>query len=63
MAGIKKLEITWIGKEKEERVEPRILMYDKETSYGDQNTGNMLIHGDNLLALKFLEQDSAGKMK
>ena len=63
MAAGQKLELTWIGKEKEERVEPRILMYDKEKSYGDQNTGNMLIHGDNLLALKSLEQEYAGKVK
>lgn len=63
MAAGQKLELTWIGKDKEERVEPRILIYDKEKSYGDQNTGNMLIHGDNLLALKSLEQDYAGKVK
>lgn len=58
-----KLELTWIGKGKEPRLEPRILIYDKEKSYGDQNTENMLIHGDNLLALKALEQDYAGKVK
>lgn len=63
MAAGQKLELTWIGKDKEERVEPRILIYDKEKSYGDQNTGNMLIHGDNLLALKSLEQEYAGKIK
>ena len=63
MAAGQKLELTWIGKDKEERVEPRILIYDKEKSYGDQNTGNMLIHGDNLLVLKSLEQDYAGKVK
>lgn len=63
MAAGQKLELTWIGKDKEERVEPRILIYDKEKSYGDQNTGNMLIHGDNLLALKSLEQEYAGKVK
>jgi Adenine specific DNA methylase Mod len=63
MAAVQKLELTWIGKDKEERVESRILIYDKEKSYGDQNTGNMLIHGDNLLALKSLEQDYAGKVK
>ena len=34
-----------------------------EKSYGDKNTENMLIHGDNLLALKALEQDFAGKIK
>lgn len=58
-----KLELTWIGKGEEINAEPRILLYDKEKSYGDQNTENMLIHGDNLLALKALEQEYAGKVK
>ncbi|MDD4729644.1 MAG: site-specific DNA-methyltransferase [Dysgonamonadaceae bacterium] len=58
-----KLELTWIGKDEEINAEPRILLYDKEKSYGDQNTENMLIHGDNLLALKALEQEYAGKVK
>jgi len=58
-----KLELTWIGKEDEIYVEPRILLYDKEKSYGDQNTENMLIHGDNLLALKALEQEYTGNVK
>lgn len=35
----------------------------QEKSYGDPNTKNMLIHGDNLLALKALEQEYAGKVK
>lgn len=58
-----KLELTWIGKGEEINAEPRILLYDKEKSYGDQNTENMLIHGDNLLALKALEQEYAGRVK
>lgn len=58
-----KLELTWIGKDEEIRLEPRILVEDPTKSYGDPNTGNMLIHGDNLLALKALEQDFAGKIK
>lgn len=58
-----KLELTWFGKEKIIKVEPRILLYNKEKSYGDQNTENMLIHGDNLLALKALEQEYSGKVK
>lgn len=45
------------------QVEPRILLYDKEKSYGEQNTDNMLIHGDNLLALKALEAKYAGQVK
>ena len=63
MAEKQKLELTWIGKGEEPKLEPRILLYDKEKSYGDQNTENMLIHGDNLLALKALEQDYAGRIK
>ena len=58
-----KLELTWIGKEQQPRLEPRILIEDSDKSYGDKNTENMLIHGDNLLALKALEQDFAGKIK
>lgn len=58
-----KLELTWIGKGEEPKLEPRILIEDPEKSYGDKNTENMLIHGDNLLALKALEQDYTGKIK
>ena len=59
-----KLELTWIGKDKErEPIEPRILIEDPKYSYGDTESGNMLIHGDNLLALKALEQEYSGKVK
>jgi len=58
-----KLELTWIGKDKQPKLEPRILIEDPEKSYGDKNTENMLIYGDNLLALNALEQDFAGKIK
>jgi len=58
-----KLELTWIGKGIQPELEPRILIEDKDKSYGDHNSENMLIHGDNLLALKALEQDFAGKIK
>ena len=60
---LQKLELTWIGKGDEPKLEPRILIENPEYSYGDPNTGNKLIHGDNLLALKALEQDYAGKVK
>jgi adenine-specific DNA-methyltransferase len=60
---LQKLELTWIGKGEEPKLEPRILIENPEYSYGDPNSGNMLIHGDNLLALKALEQDYAGKVK
>ena len=58
-----KLELTWIGKGEEPKLEPRILIENPEYSYGDLITENMLIHGDNLLALKALEQEYAGKVK
>lgn len=38
-----KLELTWVGKYEEEKLEPRILIEDKSKSYGDSNTENMLI--------------------
>lgn len=59
-----KLELTWVGKYDEEKpVEPRILREDPEKSYGDPDSENMLIHGDNLIALQALQQDFAGKIK
>ena len=71
-----KLELTWIGKDKRPRLEPRILLEDKSLSYqapsittnsesddGCAFNDNLLIHGDNLLALKALEQQYAGKVK
>ena len=58
-----KLELTWIGKDKKIKVEPRILIEDKEKSYGDENSENMLIHGDNLLALKAIEDKYTNKIQ
>ncbi len=63
MAKKQKLKLTWIGKDDEVRLEPRILIEDPELSYGDTDTENMIIHGDNLLALKALEQDYTGQVK
>jgi len=63
MKNLQKLELTWIGKNDQPKLEPRILIEDPEKSYGDKNSENMLIYGDNLLALKALEQDFAGKIK
>ncbi len=59
----KKLELGWPGKDLEIKPEPRVLIEDPEKSYGEANTGNMLIHSDNLLALKALEQNFSGKIK
>jgi len=60
---LQKLELTWIGKGDEPKLEPRILIENPEYSYGDPASENMLVHGDNLLALKALEQDYAEKVK
>ncbi len=61
---LQKLELTWIGKDEGRKaIEPRILIEDPRYSYGDTESGNMLIHGDNLLALKALEQEYSGKVK
>lgn len=67
-----KLELTWPGKEERPKLEPRILIEDPDKSYradgpgGAQGPGsfdNILIKGDNLLALKALEAEYAGKVK
>lgn len=58
-----KLELTWVGKYEETTIEPRILIEDPEKSYGDPRSENMLIHGDNLIALQALQQDFAGRIK
>lgn len=71
MSGKKtKLELTWIGKERRPRLEPRILLEDPELSYAADHRvskadifNNMLIQGDNLLALKALEQDFVGNVR
>jgi adenine-specific DNA-methyltransferase len=58
-----KLELTWVGKDDRQRLEPRVLVKDPSKSYGDPKAENLLIFGDNLLALKALEEDFAGKIK
>ena len=65
-----KLELTWIGKENRPRLEPRILLEDPAKSHHAKHRvthkdlfDNRLIFGDNLLALKALEQEFAGKVK
>ena len=59
----KKLELCWPGKDIEVKPEPRVLIEDPEKSYGEADTENMLIHADNLLALKALEQNFSGRIK
>jgi adenine-specific DNA-methyltransferase len=65
-----KLELTWIGKEKRPQLEPRILLEDTEKACHAKHRisekdifDNQLIFGDNLLALKALEQEFSGRVK
>ena len=58
-----RLELTWVDKYVEKIIEPRILVEDQSKSYGSKNSGNMLIHGDNLIALQALQQDFSGRIK
>ena len=65
-----KLELTWIGKDVRPKLEPRILLEDAAKSYHAKHRvtdndifDNRLIFGDNLLALKALEAEFAGKVK
>lgn len=65
-----KLELTWIGKESRPKLEPRILIEDRSKSHhagfraGKNDLfDNRLIFGDNLLALKSLEQEFTGKIR
>jgi adenine-specific DNA-methyltransferase len=70
MSKTTKLELTWIGKENRPRLEPRILLEDQTKSYHAQARmsendifDNVLIHGDNLLALRALEQRFTGRVQ
>ena len=70
LSGRTRLELTWIGKEHRPNLEPRVLLEDPELSYHaphrvspDDIFDNRLIFGDNLLALKALEQELAGRVK
>ena len=63
-----RLELTWIGKDERPKLEPRILLEEKTERYSRQRgaediVDNRLIFGDNLLALKALETEFAGKVK
>lgn len=58
-----KLELTWVGKYDDKVIEPRILLEDISKSYGDPSSENMLIHGDNLIALQALQRDFVRRIK
>jgi adenine-specific DNA-methyltransferase len=70
VAGKTKLELTWIGKDKREKLEPRVLIEDRSMGHASPSptgapglVGNVLIKGDNLLALKALEEEYRNKVK
>lgn len=70
MSKKQKLELTWVGKDNRPRLEPRILIEDPAKSYhaaarvtDNDIFDNVLIHGDNLLALKALEAEYTGKIR
>lgn len=70
MSKKQKLELTWIGKEDRPRLEPRILLEDPQLSHHAPHRvteldqfDNRLIKGDNLLALRALEQEFTGQVK
>lgn len=59
--------LSWIGKEAVEKhhleIPYRLLEYDDSLSAGDKESGNLLVQGDNLHALKALLPYYAGKVK
>lgn len=59
--------LNWIGKEAvinhHNEVPLHLLRCDEKLSVGDASSGNMLVHGDNLLALKALLPYYAGQVK
>jgi adenine-specific DNA-methyltransferase len=69
MAAKTKLELTWIGKDNRPRLEPRILIEDANYSHhsAKKRVGdvfdNILVRGDNLLALKALENQYIGTVQ
>jgi len=65
-----KLELTWIDKDQNYKIEPRILVKDENLSYHSKKSyskkdifDNKLIFGDNLLALRALEEEYSEKVK
>lgn len=57
------IKLIWPEKDKETKLDPKVLVEDPSKSYGDKSSDNMLVHGDNLPALKILERDFANRIK
>jgi adenine-specific DNA-methyltransferase len=60
---VKKLELSWLGKDDIPDIESQSLLLEPEHSEGDENADNMLICGDNLLTIKALENQFQGQVK
>ena len=67
---MQRLELNWIGKEIRPKLEPRVLLEDESLSHVSSTRisprdcfDNRLIYGDNLLALKAIEQEFSRKVK
>ena len=60
---VQKLALTWVGKDDKVALETKILVEQKNLSYGSKDTKNMIIQADNLLALKALEEEFEAKVK
>lgn len=65
-----RLELTWVGKDSRPNLEPRILIEEGGKSYHavrriseNDHYDNRLVYGDNLLALKSLEQEFTGMIQ
>jgi len=58
---LKEKKYLWVDKKDPRVSEPRIFL--EKAAYGDRDAENMLIKGDNLLALKALLQDFRNKIK
>ena len=70
MTNKQRLELTWIRKDVRPKLEPRISLEDADRTYHAEHRvsdrdifDNRLIFGDNLLALKALDSEFAGKIK
>jgi len=61
------LELKWDGKDEALEVaketETRLLEFDKNLSFGEKNSGNMIVQGDNLQVLKSLLPFYRGQVK
>ena len=58
-----KVELTWMGKGERCQIDSGLMIENPDLSYGDLDSENMLIQGDNLSVLKALEAKFTEKIK